>query len=76
MEKRARNSSFDWKRLPRSGNLSFGKRKKSTGAIWVEYGGYSMILVEFLARNSFTMIFSDSEHEILFSMQNLRQILC
>ena len=42
--------------MPRSGNLSFGKRKKSSGAISGEYGGCSMIFVDFLARNSFTMI--------------------
>ena len=37
-------------------NLSFWKRKKSAGAISGEYGGCSMIYVEFFARNSFTMI--------------------
>ena len=42
-------SSIDWKRGPRSGNLSFGKRKKSGGAISSEYGKCSMIFVEFLA---------------------------
>ena len=49
-------SSIDWKRRPRSINLSVGKREKSAGAISGEYGGCSMIFVEFLARNSFTMI--------------------
>ena len=42
-------SSIDWKRVPQSGNLSFGKRKKSDGAISGNYGGCSMIFVEFLA---------------------------
>ena len=42
--------------MPRSGNLSFGKRKKSAGAISGEYGSFSMIFVEFLTRNSFIMI--------------------
>ena len=42
-------SSIDWKRVPRSGNLSFGKRKKSAGAISGEYCGCLMIFVEFLA---------------------------
>ena len=51
-------SSIGWKRVPRSGNLSFGKRKKSTEAISGEYSGCSMIFGEFLARNSFTMIAS------------------
>ena len=30
-------SSIDWKRVPRSGDLSFGKRNKSAGAISGEY---------------------------------------
>ena len=37
-------------------NLSFEKRKKSAGAILGEYGVCSMIFVEFLSTNSFTMI--------------------
>ena len=49
-------SSIDWKRVPRCNYLSFEKRKKSAGAISGEYGGCSMIFVEFLARNSFIMI--------------------
>ena len=49
-------SSIDWKRVPRSGNFSFGKSKKSAGSIAGEFGGCSMIFVEFLARNSFKMI--------------------
>ena len=35
--------------MSRSGNLSFGKRKKSAGSISGEYGGYSMIFVDLLA---------------------------
>ena len=49
-------SSIDWKRVHRSGNLSFGKRKKSAGATLGEYSCYMMIFVAFLARNSLTMI--------------------
>ena len=41
-------SSIDWKRMPRNRNLSFRKRKKSAGAISGEYGGCSMIFVDFL----------------------------
>ena len=46
-------SSTDWKRVPRSGNLSLGKRKKSAGAISGKYGGCSMVFVECLVKNSF-----------------------
>ena len=49
-------SSIDWKRVPRGVNLSFGKRKKSAGAISGEYGACSKIFIEFLTRNSLTMI--------------------
>ena len=42
-------SSIDWKRVPRSGNLSSGKRERLAGEISGEYGGCSMIFVEFLA---------------------------
>ena len=36
-------SSIDRKRVPQSRNLSFRKRKKSTGAISGEYDGCSVI---------------------------------
>ena len=40
-------TSIDWKRVRRSGNLSFGKREKLDGAISGEIRGCSMIFVEF-----------------------------
>ena len=42
-------SSIDSKRVLRSGNLSSERRKKSAGAVSGEYGGCSVIFVEFLA---------------------------
>jgi hypothetical protein len=47
-------SSTDSKRVPRSGNLSLGKRKKSAGPISGQYGGSSMVFVECLVKTSFT----------------------
>jgi hypothetical protein len=45
-------SFTECKRVPRRGNLSLGKRKKSAGALSGEYDGCSMIFVECLFKNS------------------------
>ena len=63
-------SSIDWKRVLQSGNLSFRKRKKSAGAISGEYGGSSMIFIEFLAftrlsfRRRFTLAMLTSVEDV------------
>ena len=49
-------SSIVAKRLPFIDVFSFGKRKMSTGAKSGEYGGWGMIMVLFLAKNSRTSI--------------------
>lgn len=46
-------TSVDRKRLPRSGNFTFGNRKKSHEAISGEYGAWSMTWVEFLTEDLF-----------------------
>ena len=48
-------ASIDSWRVPRSGYLSFGNRKKSQGAKSGEYGGWAMIFVSCLAKNSVTI---------------------
>ena len=49
-------ASIDSWRLLRSGNLSFGNRKKSQGVKSGDYGGWAMTFVSCLAKNSIQTI--------------------
>lgn len=48
-------SSIDSKKGPRSGDLSYGKRAKSSESKSGEYGWCAMVIVEFLARKRFAI---------------------
>ena len=48
-------ASIDSWRVPRSGYLKFGNRKKSQGSKSGEYGGWEMTFVSCLAKNSVTI---------------------